>query len=43
MASGYAGKILRIDLSERTTRVESVDDLTLRRYLGGGLLGHIFC
>ncbi len=42
MASGYAGKILRIDLSERTTRVENVDDLTLRRYLGGGLLGAYF-
>lgn len=42
MASGYAGRILRIDLSERTTRVETLDDLTLRRYLGGGLLGAYF-
>ena len=42
MAGGFAGKILRVDLSNRTTAVESLDETTLRRYLGGGLLGVYF-
>jgi len=39
MPGGFAGRILRIDLSTSTSRVEPVPDSILRRYLGGGLLG----
>jgi aldehyde:ferredoxin oxidoreductase len=39
MPGGFAGKILRIDLTERTARPEALEESTLRRYLGGGLLG----
>ncbi len=39
MPGGFAGKLLRVNLTERTTAVEPIDDLVLRRYLGGGLLG----
>ncbi len=42
MPSGFAGKILRINLSEHTARAEPLDETLLRRYLGGGLLGVYF-
>jgi aldehyde:ferredoxin oxidoreductase len=42
MAQGFANKLLRVDLTARTTRVEPLDDAVLRRYLGGGLLGAYF-
>ena len=32
---GYTGNILRVNLSNNTTSVETLDELTLRRYLGG--------
>lgn len=32
---GYQGKILHIDLSERTSRVEEFDEAFARKYLGG--------
>ena len=35
MAKGYNGKILRVNLTNGTTSVESLDELTLRRYVGG--------
>jgi aldehyde:ferredoxin oxidoreductase len=42
MPGGYAGRLLRIDLTTRTTRTEPLDELLLRRYLGGGLLAAYF-
>lgn len=39
MPGGYAGRLLRIDLTHRSTACEPLDELVLRRYLGGGLLG----
>ncbi|MHB9032976.1 MAG: aldehyde ferredoxin oxidoreductase family protein [Anaerolineae bacterium] len=36
---GYHGKILHIDLTSRTTRVETPDERFYRLYAGGGLLG----
>ncbi|HID21772.1 MAG TPA: aldehyde ferredoxin oxidoreductase, partial [Planctomycetaceae bacterium] len=42
MAKGYTGRILRINLTDQTTRVETLSELVLRRYLGGGLLGAYF-
>ncbi len=42
MPQGFAGKILRVDLSSGTTRVEALNETILRRYLGGGLLGAYF-
>jgi aldehyde:ferredoxin oxidoreductase len=39
MPAGFAGKLLRVDLTNRTSRVEPIDDVVLRRYMGGGLLG----
>lgn len=36
---GYHGKILHIDLTQRTSRVEEPDELFYRIYAGGGLLG----
>jgi aldehyde:ferredoxin oxidoreductase len=35
---GYWGRILWVDLSERTHRLEERDDLFWRRYAGGGLV-----
>ncbi len=35
MAKGYNGKILRVNLTTGTTSVESLDELTLRRFIGG--------
>jgi aldehyde:ferredoxin oxidoreductase len=42
MPGGYAGRLLRIDLTTRTTCTEPLDELLLRRYLGGGLLAAYF-
>ena len=39
MAGGYVGKILHVDLTERTHRVEQPDEVFYRRYVGGGLMG----
>ncbi len=39
MTGGFAGKLLRVDLTQKTVHSEPIDDLILRRYLGGGLLG----
>lgn len=36
---GYHGRILHVDLSTRTTRVEQPDERFYRIYAGGGLLG----
>ena len=36
---GYHGKILHVDLSDRSTRIEEPDELFYRLYVGGGLLG----
>ena len=35
---GYHGRILHIDLTARTTRVEEPDETFYRLYAGGGLL-----
>lgn len=35
MPGGYTGNILRVNLSNNATSVESLNELTLRRYLGG--------
>ncbi|MGC9469423.1 MAG: aldehyde ferredoxin oxidoreductase family protein [Anaerolineae bacterium] len=38
---GYTGKILRVDLTNRTTDIEEPDELFYRRYLGGsGLIAY---
>src|SRR5947208_1050464 len=39
MVAGFAGKLLRVDLTESTVQVEPIEEVVLRRYLGGGLLG----
>jgi aldehyde:ferredoxin oxidoreductase len=42
MANTVTAKLLHVDLTSRTTRVEEIGELTLRRYLGGGgLAAHI--
>jgi aldehyde:ferredoxin oxidoreductase len=38
MASGITAKLLHIDLTSRTTRIEEVPEVTVRTYLGGGAL-----
>jgi len=41
MPTGYAGKILRVNLTTRDVSLEQPDDLFYRRYLGGwGLVGY---
>src|SRR3972149_10699209 len=39
MPNGFAGKLLRVNLTDSTSRFEDLDETLLRRYLGGGLLG----
>jgi aldehyde:ferredoxin oxidoreductase len=34
MLSGYAGKIAWIDLTERTTKVQDLDEGAAKKYLG---------
>ena len=36
MPEGYSGKILRINLSERTVKLEEPGVKFFRKYLGGG-------
>ena len=36
---GYAGKILRVDLSNRESRSETLSEATLKKYVGGTALG----
>ena len=36
---GYAGKILRVDLSNRESRSETLSESTLKKYVGGTSLG----
>jgi aldehyde:ferredoxin oxidoreductase len=36
---GYSGRILRVDLTDRSLEVEPLDEDTWRVYAGGGLLG----
>lgn len=36
---GYAGKILRVDLSNKESRSEELSEATLRKYVGGTALG----
>ncbi|MFC1898757.1 aldehyde ferredoxin oxidoreductase family protein [Chloroflexota bacterium] len=41
LPGGYAGKILRADLSKNTTSVEELDEKLCRKYLGGaGFIAH---
>lgn len=42
MANGYNGKILRVDLTNGTTKVEDLDPMVCRRFLGGAGLGTYF-
>ncbi len=42
MQGPYNGKILRVDLTDRRWWVETVDDLTYRKYLGGSALASYF-
>jgi aldehyde:ferredoxin oxidoreductase len=37
--NGYAGKLLRVDLSQKTSSVETLDEEFLKKYLGGASLG----
>ncbi len=39
MLSGYWGKLLRIDLSDRSVSVDEFDEDVLRKYIGGAGLG----
>jgi aldehyde:ferredoxin oxidoreductase len=39
MVGGYTGKLLRVDLTRRSTSLEEVDSDTLRKYIGGSGLG----
>ena len=39
MMYGYHGKILHVDLNDRSVRVEKPDEKFYRLYAGGGLLG----
>jgi aldehyde:ferredoxin oxidoreductase len=38
MAPGITAKLLHVDLTSQTTRVEEVPEITIRKYLGGGAL-----
>src|SRR4030042_1409230 len=38
-AGGYMGKVLRVDLSNEKISVESLDDATRRKYVGGTGMG----
>jgi len=39
MANGYWQKLLRVDLTNRTTRVEDISEDILKKYIGGAGLG----
>jgi aldehyde:ferredoxin oxidoreductase len=36
---GYHGRVLHVDLNNRSTRIEEPDEIFYRLYVGGGLLG----
>ena len=36
---GYAGKILRVDLTRGSTTSVTIDEASLRKYIGGATLG----
>jgi aldehyde:ferredoxin oxidoreductase len=42
MPKGYNGKILRVDLTSRTTTVEEPGEIVYRTYLGGGGLASYY-
>ena len=39
MPGGYVGRILYVNMTDRTWRVEQPDEVFYRRYVGGGLMG----
>ena len=39
MANGYWQKLLRVDLSTRESRVETISEGDLKRFIGGAGLG----
>ena len=39
MGTKYCAKILRVDLDTLTTSIEDVEEVTLRKYIGGSGLG----
>ena len=39
---GYAGKLLRVDLTHETFVEEQLDEKTLRKYVGGAGLGAMY-
>jgi aldehyde:ferredoxin oxidoreductase len=39
MANGYWQKLLRVDLSKRESRVETISEGDLKRFIGGAGLG----
>ena len=39
MVFGYTGKILHVDLTNRTLEIETPDEAFYRDYLGGSLMG----
>jgi aldehyde:ferredoxin oxidoreductase len=41
-AGGYMGKVLRVDLSNEKISVESLDDATRRKYVGGTAMGTMY-
>ena len=42
MPNGYNGKILRVDLTSRTVKVEEPEEIVYRTYLGGGGLASYY-
>jgi aldehyde:ferredoxin oxidoreductase len=42
MPNGYTGKILHVDLTQRTTEVEEPDETFYRSYLGGRGIGYYY-
>ena len=36
---GYAGRILRIDLNKGEFVIETIDEFTLKKFMGGATLG----
>lgn len=42
MPYGYIGKVLRVDLTNKTVTIEQPDDTIYRRYLGGGALASYY-
>ena len=36
---GYAGKLLRVDLSKKEVSIDDIDEAVLKNYVGGAALG----